>query len=180
MCATAAYQSLYASPQTPNLSLQRHPHMHPHALCLSFTDTLYALLFFLKHAIFSDNISFFCYAPSLCKITTRLNGTNWKPDRCPYHIWSIATCCVLKNERLYLKHERRVCFPPLFILVDFPWGIVMPVSVDTLIEMCEVKTIVYINARDLCSTIIGLSPSPRDYTGFKWKNGFLQYNTEGF
>lgn len=52
----------------------------------------------------------------------------------------------------------------------------MPVSVDTLIEMCEVKTIVYINARDLCSTIIGLSPPSRDYTGFKWKNGF-SYNT---
>ena len=56
----------------------------------------------------------------------------------------------------------------------------MPVSVDTLIEMCEVKTIVYINARDLCSTIIGLSPSSGDYTGFKWENGFLQYKTEGF
>lgn len=56
----------------------------------------------------------------------------------------------------------------------------MPVSVDTLIEMCEVKTIVYINAWDLCSTIIGLSPSPRDYTDFKWKNSFLQYNTGFF
>lgn len=56
----------------------------------------------------------------------------------------------------------------------------MPVSVGTLIEMCEVNTIVYINAGDLCSTIIGLSPSARDYTGFKWKEGFLQYNTERF
>lgn len=55
----------------------------------------------------------------------------------------------------------------------------MPVSVDTLIEMCEVTTIVYINAMDLRSTIIGLSPSSRDYTGFKWKNSFLQHNTEG-
>lgn len=85
----------------------------------------------------------------------------------PYHIWSIATCCALKNEWLYLKHERRVCYPPLFILVDFPWGIVMLVSVGTLIEMCEVNTIVYINAGDLRSTIIGLSPSSGDYTGLE-------------
>ena len=53
-------------------------------------------------------------------------------------------------------------------------------SVDTLIEMCEVKTILYINAGDLGSTIISLSPSSGDYTGFKWKNGFLQYKTERF
>ena len=115
---------------------------------------------------------------TFCKITTRLNEL--KPRQMPYHIWGITTCCVLKNERPHLKHERRLCFSPLFVLVDFPKGIVMPVSVDTLIEMCEVKTIVYINARDLRSTIIGLSPSPRDYTGFKWKNGFLQYSSEGF
>lgn len=40
----------------------------------------------------------------------------------------------------------------------------MSLSVGTLIEMCEVNTIVYINAGDLCATIIGLSPSSRDYT----------------
>ena len=152
---------------------------HMHSVSLSQTHFMH--FFFFSFFFKACNILWYYLFFLLCtKITTRLNGTKWKPDRCPYHIWSIATCCVLKNERLYLKHERQVCFPPLFILVDFPWGIVMPVSVDTLIEMCEVKTIVYINARDLCSTIIGLSPSPRDYTGFKWKNGFLQYNTEGF
>lgn len=86
----------------------------------------------------------------------------------PYHIWSIATCCVLRNECLYLKHERRVCCSQLFVLVDFPLGIVMSVSVGTLIEMCEVSAIVYINAGDLCFTIIGLSLSAGDYTGFKW------------
>lgn len=90
----------------------------------------------------------------------------------PYHVWSIATCCVLKNERLYLKHERRVHFCSLFVLVDFPvgWGpgggaTVMPVSVDTLIEICEVKTIVYIKIRDLGIAIMGLSASHEDYTG---------------
>lgn len=77
-----------------------------------------------------------------------------------------------------MKHERRVYFSSLFILVDFPVGIVMPVSVDTLIEICEVKTIVYIKIRDLCPTIISLSPSRGDYTGFKWETGFLQYNTK--
>lgn len=43
----------------------------------------------------------------------------------------------------------------------------MLVSVGTLIEMCEVNTIVYINAGDLRSTIIGLSPSSGDYTGLE-------------
>lgn len=41
----------------------------------------------------------------------------------------------------------------------------MPVSVDTLIEICEVKTIVYIKIRDLGITIMGLSASHEDYTG---------------
>lgn len=54
----------------------------------------------------------------------------------------------------------------------------MPVSVDTLIEICEVKTIVYIKIRDLCPTIISLSPSRGDYTGFKWETGFLQYEAK--
>lgn len=56
----------------------------------------------------------------------------------------------------------------------------MPVSVDTLMEMCEVKTIVYINPGDLCSAIIGLSPSCRDYTGFYMEDSLLKYNTKGF
>lgn len=67
-----------------------------------------------------------------------------------------------------MKHECQVCYSLLFVLVDFPWGIVMPMSVGTLIKMCGVGAIVYISAGDLCSTIIGLSPSSRDYTGFKW------------
>lgn len=54
----------------------------------------------------------------------------------------------------------------------------MPVSVDTLIEICEVKTIVYIKIRDLCPAIISLSPSRGDYEGFKWETEFLQYNTK--
>lgn len=99
----------------------------------------------------------------------------------PYHIWSIATCYVLKNEGLYLKHERRVCFSPLFILVDFPRGIIMPVSVDTLIEMCEVKTIVYINACDLCSTIIGLSPyTPGIIQVLNWRAASYNAMLRGF
>lgn len=119
----------------------------------------------------SDNtLLCFCSAPHFSKITMRLKC---KTRHMPYHLWSITTCCVLKNERLYLKHKRQVCFSSLFILVRFPWGFAVSVSVDTLIEMCEVKTIVYISSGDLCSSIMSLSLSPWDYTGFKGKNGFL-------
>lgn len=69
MCVTAAYQSLYASPQTPYLSLQRN------TLCLSFTDTLDA------HCILACNVLFFLFVIfflffSFCKIIVTLNGTN--------------------------------------------------------------------------------------------------------
>lgn len=175
MCVSAAYQSLFASPQTLNLSSQRRTLTCTHMHSLSFTGTLDAL-FSSKHATFR----MICFCAKFQQNNHEIKWNKHKTRQMPYHIWSIATCCVLKNEWLYLKHERWVCFSSLFILVDFPWGIVMLVSVDTLIEMCEVKTFVYINTRDLCSTIINLSPSSRDYTGFKWKNGFLQCNTEGF
>lgn len=66
----------------------------------------------------------------------------------------------MKNERLYLKHEHLVDFSRLSVLVDSPWGIVKPVSVDALIEMCEVKTIVYINGGDPCVTIKGCHLPP--------------------
>lgn len=122
------------------------------------------------HPSSSDTLLCLCYAPRFSKTTMRLKC---KTRHMPHHLWSITTCCVLKNERLYLKHGRQVCFSPLFILVHFPWGIAASVSVDTLIEMCEVKTVVYISSRDLCSSIIRLSLFPRDYTGFKGKNGFL-------
>lgn len=117
-----------------------------------------------------DTLLYCCYAPLFSKITMRLKC---KTRHMPHHLWSITTCCVLKNEQLYLKHERQVCFSSLFILVQFPWGMVVSVSVDTLIEMCEVKTIVYISSRDLCSSIISLSVFPQDYTGFKGNNGSL-------
>lgn len=117
-----------------------------------------------------DTLLYCCYAPLFSKITMRLKC---KSRHMLHHLWSITTCFVLKNERLYLKHERQICFSFLFILVHFPWGLAMSVSVDALIEMCEVKTIVYISSRDLRSSIISLSLFSWDYTGFKGKNSSL-------